>query len=524
MLTLQTGAGALLLGVASALAWQRGRQQLAVGLLMGAALLLRLLMAGLDPFLHDWDERYHAVVARNLLLDPFKPMLRAEPLLPYDYRTWCCNHVWLHKQPLFLWQMALSMKVFGVSELALRLPSALLGSLVLWPVYRLGCLVFRDQLTGYLGAGLVALAYYQLELVSGALGMDHNDVAFLAYVTGSIWAYYEYRASARPGGWLLLTGALAGAAVLCKWLPGLLVYAAWGLDLLQLSRPGRPRFWSRLWPELGRLLASLAVAAAVALPWQFYSAWRFPRESAYERAYNTRHFTEALEGHAHAWYYHFGMLPVHYGLILGLIGLGVVLSLRRPYRAGAWPLLLLIALIYLFFTLAATKMYSYTYVVSPLLLLLGALPLATAGRALRAWPALAGWRGALAVAVVGLAVALADLRPWGIYAYHFQEQSSDALPPGLGRATRVANAALYRELPRLVPPGGVVVNVRYGDELAAMFYCGCPVYAGIPSEAEVRVLRAGGRPLSTYPASMGQAQLPAYLLAPGIEQLWGSPR
>ncbi|RZK44966.1 MAG: hypothetical protein EOO59_21460, partial [Hymenobacter sp.] len=326
-----------------------------MALLMSAALLLRLLMAGLDPFLHDWDERYHALVARNLMAHPGQPMLRADPVLPYDYQNWSINHIWLHKQPLFLWQMALSMKVFGVNVLALRLPSALLSALVLWPVYRLGCLVLSDQLVGYLGAVLAAFAYYQLEQVSGAIGMDHNDVAFLVYVTASIWAYHEYRASARPGRWLALVGGLAGAAVLCKWLPGLLVYAGWGCDLLLRSRQG-----PRLWPELRQLLAALAITVVLVLPWQLYTAWRFPAESAYELAYNARHFTYPVEGHGGPWYYHFLMLPKHYGLVLGLVIVGMGLALRPARRRAALPLLAMVGLIFIFFTLAATKMYSYT--------------------------------------------------------------------------------------------------------------------------------------------------------------------
>ena len=43
----------------------------------------RLLLIGLDPFLHDWDERFHAVVAKNLLADWWLPVLRPNPLLAY---------------------------------------------------------------------------------------------------------------------------------------------------------------------------------------------------------------------------------------------------------------------------------------------------------------------------------------------------------------------------------------------------------------------------------------------------------
>ncbi len=56
--------------------------------LLFGALCLRLFIISLDPFLHDWDERYHALVAKNMMTDPFRPTLQITPLLAYDYKAW----------------------------------------------------------------------------------------------------------------------------------------------------------------------------------------------------------------------------------------------------------------------------------------------------------------------------------------------------------------------------------------------------------------------------------------------------
>lgn len=82
----------------------------------------------LDPFLYEWDEKYHALVAKNMLQHSLKPMLYVHQYFATDPYNWTYNNIWLHKQPLFLWQMALSMMFFGVSEQAMRLPSVLIGS------------------------------------------------------------------------------------------------------------------------------------------------------------------------------------------------------------------------------------------------------------------------------------------------------------------------------------------------------------------------------------------------------------
>ena len=88
-----------------------------LGLLLAAFVVLGIYLtaARLDPYLHPWDERFHAVVAKRMLDDPFTPRLYPDTVVAADYGEWDRAHVWLHKQPLFMWCMSLSMAVFGSS-------------------------------------------------------------------------------------------------------------------------------------------------------------------------------------------------------------------------------------------------------------------------------------------------------------------------------------------------------------------------------------------------------------------------
>ena len=61
------------------------KKKTALLLLIISAFLLRLLMVSLDPYLQDWDERFHALVAKNMMDYPFKPMLRVYPIMPCAY-------------------------------------------------------------------------------------------------------------------------------------------------------------------------------------------------------------------------------------------------------------------------------------------------------------------------------------------------------------------------------------------------------------------------------------------------------
>ena len=97
--------------------------------IMLAGLALRLVALdrdGLEPF----DEAYHAVVARNLAEDPLRPLLYRDPALPYDPHSWTGGHVWLHKPPLSLWLMAGAIRGFGPTPRVVRIPSLVIGTVV----------------------------------------------------------------------------------------------------------------------------------------------------------------------------------------------------------------------------------------------------------------------------------------------------------------------------------------------------------------------------------------------------------
>ena len=119
--------------------------KLSIALIVLAGFILRMYCA-CDFFLHEWDERFHALVAKNLIDFPFKPMLYIDPLLEYDYRNWAGNHVWVHKQPFPLYSMAMSMWLFGKNVIALRLPSILICTSSIYSTYKIGELLYTKRL------------------------------------------------------------------------------------------------------------------------------------------------------------------------------------------------------------------------------------------------------------------------------------------------------------------------------------------------------------------------------------------
>ena len=173
---------------------------IAISLLFFFALFLFIFAALLDPFLNIWDERFHALVAKNLLQHPLKPTLYDNPGITIVYAPWDRYVIWLHKQPFFLWQIAISYKIFGITEFAARIPSVILSSLLV-PIYYRSGKILVNRNTGYYTAFFITTSFLLFELISGYQGVDHNDVAFLFYVSASIWHGWNLLIPERNPGW-----------------------------------------------------------------------------------------------------------------------------------------------------------------------------------------------------------------------------------------------------------------------------------------------------------------------------------
>ncbi|MDD4602932.1 MAG: glycosyltransferase family 39 protein, partial [Bacteroidales bacterium] len=355
---------ALTIGLCSIILFLNKKPGYSILFLFLAGLILRVFIATLDPFLWTWDEQYHALVAKNMMINPFKPVLVSNPVLDYDFKNWQGNSIWLHKQPFFLWQIALFFKIFGTSEFVLRLPTIIMMSLMTLLIYRIGKLISTPDVAWY-GAFLYTFSVFFIQFVSGYQSTDHNDSAFIFYVTLSIWSWVEYIHSHKKR-WLILIGLFAGIAILNKWLVGLLVYSGWSLSIFLCSPKNK---WFSEHKQMG---ISLLVTILIALPWQIFIQCAYPNESGYELMYNNKHFFEAVEGHDGNAYYHLYLISNQYGgflaiflLIPGLCCLFKSMQ-NKVFKVGVFTFVIVT---YLFYTIAATKMVMFCTIVCPIFFL-----------------------------------------------------------------------------------------------------------------------------------------------------------
>ncbi|HBH05022.1 MAG TPA: hypothetical protein DDX92_00280 [Flavobacteriales bacterium] len=478
--------------MASGVAFSFNKQRASIALISISSFSLFCFAASLDPFLNLWDERFHALVAKNLVQHPFVPTLYDDPVLKMSYDRWDYFHIWLHKQPLFLWQMALSFKLFGYSEFALRLPSVILLTITVLGAFRVGK-VLVNQKVGMLTSILIMSSFYLFELISGRGQIDHNDISFLAYTTLSIWSLVEYQNS-KKNYWIVLIGLFSGMAILCKWLVGLLVYSGW-----LLLKAQKKEFKLKQW---GDLLISLMITAAIAVPWQIYTMIRFPEEASSALSYNALHFSIPIEGHGGTYLFHFDHFNELYGeyaLLLIIPGL-ISLYLTTAKKELAISLIGMGAIVYLFFTLAATKMTSFPLVASiPVYLSLSAFIYFIFNILTKKIHS----RSTVQILFSGV---LLLLLLWRFDFKSIKRNYTNETNRTSYREQMIEITEVYKSLK--LPDNSVLFNAR-GHAVQGMFYLGIPVYNEIPTESQVLEIRAKGREVAVFKED--DVPLPEYL-------------
>ncbi len=221
---------------------RRGR--LALLVLLG--LLAMVILPALSrTYLYDRDEGYYAECGREMLErgDPFVPHFNGRP--------------WLEKPPLTYWLMALAMKIFGATEFAVRLPSALAGLLAVALTYSLGRRMYSPFVGIIAGAALGTSVFFTVTM-RWAL-MDNPLVCCVLISMIGLWILLE-DGRAR-GAWLFWAGCGLGG----------LAKGPLGFALPVIALAGTV-LWTRRW----RLLRQLRLPRGLLLALAIIGVWAIP--------------------------------------------------------------------------------------------------------------------------------------------------------------------------------------------------------------------------------------------------------
>lgn len=189
-----------------------------------AALLLSVLFfSGLRVGgLGGYDDAFYAAEGKHMLQSG-------------DWRTVQYNgHRNCEYPPLFIWIEATSMKLFGVSDPAAKLPSAVCGLGVVLLVFGITRQLTQSFWMPIVAMWVMVLSYDFLKLATHAM----TDVPFTFFLTLAV--YFFVSARERPGR-LFWCGVSVAAAILTRSILGFLPLAIFAGFLL-LVKPVAPRF------------------------------------------------------------------------------------------------------------------------------------------------------------------------------------------------------------------------------------------------------------------------------------------
>ncbi|MGD0438533.1 MAG: glycosyltransferase family 39 protein, partial [Bryobacteraceae bacterium] len=193
------------------------------------------------PSLMDDVDAVQAQIARNMLASGDWVTARLDGV-PY-----------LEKAPLIYWLIALSYKIFGVTDWAARIPVVLAAIALAWLTAGMASWAFGRRAGLY--AGLCISTCFGLFLFTRIL---IPDVMLTASIALSLWAFLRAidESERRPRWWALALAASLGVSLLFKSLVGVLFPVAAALLYLAFTRQILHRkIWKALHPVSGLLIA-----------------------------------------------------------------------------------------------------------------------------------------------------------------------------------------------------------------------------------------------------------------------------
>ncbi|MHB9037996.1 MAG: ArnT family glycosyltransferase [Armatimonadota bacterium] len=306
---------------------------------------------------------YFANMGAYPLVDPDEPVYGQIAKEMAAGAGWLTPHYagrpWFDKPPLFYWLSGASVSALGPTELACRLPSALLAVGLVLLVYALASYELGRR-AGLISALVMATCLQQFVLARAAV----TDITFVFCLTASLYAYRRWLdAQGRAVlGWALLCGVMTGLAMLAK---GPVAPILLGVTfLIHLKWTGRLR---RLLSV--DALVTVVAALMVGIPW--YVAMYVIHKDAFVEGFLvanniSRFLNPEHKAQTGGWYSYFMNIPV---LFIFFFPWSVFLpqSIARSWRSNETSRLASVwfAVVFVFFSISKTQLVTYIFPLYP---------------------------------------------------------------------------------------------------------------------------------------------------------------
>jgi len=278
-----------------------------------------------------------------------------------DYFTpWAYGNLfWIGKPPLDMWLMSLSYQVFGITNFATRLWSAIFGALSLVLVYYLGKRLYNPYV-GFLSA--LVLGSFATFYAFARLAM--TDIALVFFILGSIYFFVLSEKTQHTNRYAALSGLFFGLALMTKQIEALLVLLILFAYILATRKSFKFLFTKHFTLFWG-------VGLLVFSPWLIYMDVRFGSQFwQWYFVYNgVSRSVGSLENHVGSYLFYFNYLAHNESpLLVVLLPFAALLCLVNAVwkRIKEDTLIFLwMAIVLLVFTVAQTKLEWYIIPVLP---------------------------------------------------------------------------------------------------------------------------------------------------------------
>lgn len=262
--------------------------------------------------------------------------------------------MWNTKPPLMIWLQVICMKLFGVSELALRLPSAIAGLFTVILLFIFLKKWFEDFWPGFIASIILITSYGYLNVHVTRTG-DYDSL-LVFFLTGCAFSFYNYIETS-SGRQLLISSFFLWLGIMTKGVQGLLFIP--GLFVCAIvQQKSKYQFLNR------NFLFTFSAAVLLAL---LYYAVREQLNPGYWNAVwqneiNGR-YLEVKEGNnGDAWFYFDMLSKHHYAAWFWLLPAGFlagVFSKKSSIRKITWFSFIIIVSYGLIISFSKTKLEWY---------------------------------------------------------------------------------------------------------------------------------------------------------------------
>lgn len=275
--------------------------------------------------------------------------------------------MWSTKPPLMIWIQAISIKILGPNELAVRLPAAIAAFLTMLLISFWVQKVTKDNISWLWSAIALSFAPGFLGLHTGRTG--DFDALLTLFITIAAFSTHMYTSSGMHQKWLFALSLALTGAVLSKGIAGAII-----IPILVIWVVAKGAFYKIVKNKYSYVALSIPIVIIVS----FYLLREHYNPGFISRVWENEiggRYTTAIEGHYEStWFYLENLINERFEGFIWISLCGSILGLfYKPTRDITLFALLLGSWYFIIITSAETKLFWYDMPLFPFLALLSGI-------------------------------------------------------------------------------------------------------------------------------------------------------